>query len=478
MKTQWLALLLTAGIVTGCAIGPNYQRPTTILPETYRGQVEASEAASLADLPWWEVFRDDKLKALIEEALQNNYDLRIAAARVEQARALAGATRAEFFPQIGYEGGAGRTKGAIQFQGFSSEATNVFIGAFSMSWELDVWGKIRRADEAAYADLFASEEFRRGVVLSLVSEVARAYFDLLELDLELDIARRTTESFQQTLTLFTQRLQMGVASKLETARAEASLASTAATIPDIERQIVAKENQISVLLGRSPAAIPRGTPLVDQTLPPATPAGLPSQLLERRPDIQQAEQTLVAANARVGVAKAGFLPTIGLTGLRGGRSDELEDIVKGSASIWTIAGGLTGPILQGGLVYENYQAAIAQWEQAKLRYEQSVLTALKEVSDALTDQQKLVEVQKEQERAVKALQESVRLATLRYTGGFASYYEVIEAQQQLFPAENALAQTRRDRLAAVVQLYKALGGGWSAYTTSPELPALWHVVLP
>lgn len=347
-----------------------------------------------------------------------------------------------------------------------------------MSWELDVWGKVRRANEAAFADLFASEEFRRGVVLSLVSEVARAYFDLLELDLELDIARRTTESFQQTLTLFTQRLQMGVASKLETARAEASLASTAATIPNLERQIVAKENQISILLGRSPAAIPRGTPLVDQAFPPETPAGLPSQLLERRPDIQQAEQTLIAANARVGVAKAGFLPTIGLTGLRGGRSDVLEDVVKGSASIWTIAGGLAGPILQGGLVYENYQAAIAEWEQTKLQYEQSVLTALKEVSNALTDQQKLVEVQKEQARAVTALQESVRLATLRYTGGFASYYEVIEAQQQLFPAENALAQTRRDRLAAVVQLYKALGGGWSAYSTSPELPQLWHVVLP
>ena len=478
MKTQLIALLLASGIVTGCAIGPNYQRLTITPPETYRGQVEAPEAASLADLPWWEVFRDDKLKELIEEALKNNYDLRIAAARVEQAQALAGATRAEFFPQVGYEGGAGRTQGAIQFQGFSSAAVNVFGGAFTMSWELDVWGKIRRANEAAFADLFASEEFRRGVVLSLVSEVARAYFDLLELDLELDIARRTTESFQQTLTLFTQRLQMGVASKLETARAEASLASTAATIPNLERQIVAKENQISILLGRSPAAIPRGTPLVDQVFPPETPAGLPSQLLERRPDIQQAEQTLIAANARVGVAKAGFLPTIGLTGLRGGRSDQLEDIVKGSASIWTIAGGLAGPILQGGLIYENYQVAIAQWEQTKLQYEQSVLTALKEVSKALTDQQKLVEVQKEQARAVTALQESVRLATLRYTGGFASYYEVIEAQQQLFPAENALAQTQRDRLATVVQLYKALGGGWSAYTTAPELPQLWHVVLP
>jgi len=480
MKTQWAPLILVACLFTGCAIGPNYLKPTSTAPEAYRGQVEAPEATSLADLPWWEVFQDNALKGLIEEALQNNYDLRTAAARVEQARALAGVARSEFFPQIDYEGGAGRARGASQF--FvpipGGQTKNAFTGLFTLAWELDVWGRIRRSNEAALAQLFAGEEFRRGVVLSLVSEVAQAYFELRELDLELEIAQRTTTSFQQTLDLFTRRLQLGVASKLETARAEAALASTAATISNLERRIVAKENQISVLLGRNPNPIPRGALLVDQALPPVTPPGLPSQLLERRPDILQAEQSLVAANARVGVAKANFFPRIGLTSLYGGASDEVENVVKGSANIWAMSGQLIGPILQGGLIYENYQAAIAQWEQTKLQYEQSVITAFQEVSNALTDQQKLAEVRKEQARAVAALQESVRLSTLRYTGGFANYFEVIDAQQQLFPAENTLAQVQRDQLIAVVQLYRALGGGWSAYTAPPTPPPLWQVALP
>ncbi|HEV8711296.1 MAG TPA: efflux transporter outer membrane subunit [Candidatus Binatia bacterium] len=464
----------------GCAIGPNYLRPELPLPETHRGQVGVPEATSLADLPWWEVFQDKVLKGLIEEALANNYDLRTAAARVEQARALAGVARAEFFPQIGYEGDAGRAHGISQARVpvLSGQTSNTFSGVFSLAWELDVWGRIRRANEAAFAELFASEEFRRGIVLTLVSDVAQAYFELRELDLELEIAQRTIASFQRTLDLFTRRLQLGVASKLETARAEAALAGTAATIPNLERRIVAKENQISVLLGRNPSPIPRGTLLVDQTVPPVTPAGLPSQLLERRPDILQAEQTLVAANARVGVAEANFFPRVGLTSLYGGASADVENVVKGSGNIWSVAGQLAGPILQGGQIFENYQAALAQWEQAKLQYEQTVIRAFQEVSNALTDQQKLAEVREEQTRAVTALRESVRLSTLRYTGGFANYFEVIEAQQQLFPAENTLAQVQRDQLIAVVELYRALGGGWSAYAAPPTPPPLWHVVLP
>jgi multidrug efflux system outer membrane protein len=351
------------------------------------------------------------------------------------------------------------------------------MGRFNLAWEFDVWGRIRRSTEAALAELLASEEFRRGVVLSLVSEVAQAYFELRELDLELEIAQRTTESFQKTLELFSRRLQVGVASKLETARAEASLASTAAIIPNLERFIVAKENQINVLLGRGPGPIPRGAVLTDQMFPPATPPGLPSQLLERRPDIRQAEQTLIAANARIGVAEANFFPRIGLTALFGGASTEIENVVKGTGNIWTAIGQLSGPIVQGGRLYSSYQASIAQWEQAKLQYQQSVITALQEVSNALSDQQKLAEAQKEQARAVAAFQESVRLATLRYTGGFAGYFEVIEAQQQLFPAENTLAQTRRDQLIAVVQLYKALGGGWATYAEQPQPPPLWQQVV-
>jgi multidrug efflux system outer membrane protein len=417
---------------------------------------------------------------LIEEALKNNYDLRVAAARVEEARAFVGVTRSELFPQAEYEGGVGQAHSAAQF--FipvpGGQTKDLFMGRFNLAWEFDVWGRIRRSTEAALAELLASEEFRRGVVLSLVSEVAQAYFELREFDLELEIARRTTESFQKTLDLFSRRLQVGVASKLETARAEASLASTAAVIPNLERFIVAKENQINILLGRNPGPIPRGAVLTDQMLPPDTPPGLPSQLLERRPDIRQAEQTLIAANAHIGVAEADFFPRIGLTALFGGASTDIENVVKGTGNIWAALGQLSGPIMQGGRLYSNYQATVAQWEQAKLRYQQSVITALQEVSNALSNQQKLAEAQKEQARAVAAFQESVRLATLRYAGGFAGYFEVIEAQQQLFPAENTLAQTRRDQLIAVVQLYKALGGGWSTYAEQPEPPPLWQVTLP
>lgn len=467
--------------LTGCAaIGPNYQRPPLTPPEIYRNQITASEATSFADLPWWDVFQDSALKTLVEEAVTNNYDLRIATTRIEQARARAGVAHAEFFPQIGYRGTVGRSRGASQsFVGIpSGMEDNIFAGLLDLAWEIDVWGRIRRSNEAALAELFASAEFRRGVVLSLVSEIAQAYFELRELDLELAIAQRTTASFQKTLDLFTKRLELGVASKLETARAEAALALTASTIPNLERRITAKENQISILLGRNPGPIARGAALTEQMMTPQTPPGLPSQLLERRPDIRLAEQLLVSANAQIGVAQANFFPRIGLTSLYGGASSDIENIVKGSGNIWAVTGQLAGPIFQGGRLYENYRGAVAQWEGAKLQYQQSVITALQEVSDALTNQHKLAEAQKNLERAVAALQESVRLSTLRYTSGLAEYFEVIEAQQQLFPAENALAQTRRDQLTAVVQLYRALGGGWSMFTEQPQGPTLWPAGLP
>lgn len=479
MKLLLVWMIGLSTFLSSCSLGPLYQRPATVMSETYRGQVDASEALSFADLPWWEIFQDDALRGLIEEAVKNNYDLRVAAARVEEARAFVGVARSELLPQAEYQGGVGQAHSAAQF--FipvpGGQTKDLFMGRFNLAWEFDVWGRIRRSTEAALAELLASEEFRRGVVLSLVSEVAQAYFELREFDLELEIAQRTTESFQKTLDLFSRRLQVGVASKLETARAEASLASTAAVIPNLERFIVAKENQINVLLGRGPGPIPRGAVLTDQMFPPNTPPGLPSQLLERRPDIRQAEQTLVAANARIGVAEANFFPRIGLTALFGGASTDIENVVKGTGNIWAALGQLSGPIVQGGRLYSSYQASLAQWEQTKLQYQQSVITALQEVSNALTNQQKLAEAQREQARAVAAFQESVRLATLRYTGGFAGYFEVIEAQQQLFPAENTLAQTRRDQLIAVVQLYKALGGGWAAYAEHPEPPPLWQQVV-
>ena len=480
MKTLVVISVFATTLLTSCTFGPLYQRPTVDAPDSYRSHIGTPEAVSFADLPWWEVFRDDALTELINETLRNNYDLRIAAARVEQSRAFYGVARAEFFPQIGYEGGIGRSRNTSQLSVpvLEGQESNAFRGIFNLAWEIDVWGRIRYSTDAAIAELLASEEFRRGVVLSLVSEVAQAYFELREFDLELEIARRTIESFQRTLELFSRRFQLGVASRLETARAEAALASTSAVIPNLERSIVAKENQINVLLGRNPGPILRGVILTDPMFPPDTPPGLPSQLLERRPDIRQAEQTLIAANARIGVAQADFFPRIGLTSLFGGASADIENVVKSGGNIWAVAGQLSGPIIQGGRLTSLYQAAIAEWEQARLQYEQSVITALQEVSNALINQQKLAQVRKDQERAVTALRESVRLSTLRYSGGLAGYFEVIESQQQLFPAENSLAQTQRDQLIAVVQLYRALGGGWAAYAEQPGLPAVWEAVRP
>lgn len=428
------------------------------MPDTFRGPVETVETTSFADLPWWDVFHDQTLEDLIREALQNNYNLLTAAARVEQARAQVGVTRSEIYPQLGYQGEASR--GKMFIPGRPNTTLNVFLGAFNLAWELDVWGRIRRASEASLADLLATEDFRRGVVLTLVSDVAQSYFQLRELDLELEIAQRTTKSFQDSLNLFEQRYRGGVGNKLATSRAEAALAQTAATIPSLENRIVATENLLSVLLGHTPAPIPRGAPLVEQRFP-TTPAGLPSTLLERRPDILQAEQNMVVANALVGVAVANFFPRIGLTSVYGGQSSEIENLVKTPGTIWLIAGQVAGPLFQGGRLIESYRVQEAFWEQAKLQYAQTILTALQEVSDALTAQQKLAAVHEQLAIAVDSLQEAVRLATLRYVGGLATYYEVLEAQQQLFPAENALAQTERDQLITVVQLYKALGGGWT-----------------
>ena len=453
-------LAVCALTLSACAVGPNYKRLQVQTPPAYRGDEAPIGAKSLADLPWWDVFQDPALEELIDQTLTNNYDLRIAASRVEQARYFVGVTRADMMPQLGYEGSAQRGK---QLGGIgSNKTTNAFLGAFQMAWEVDIWGRIRRATEASLANLLAVEDVRRGVILTLVTSVAQAYLELRELDLELEIAQRTRDSFQQTLDLFTRQLRGGVGNKLATSRAEAALASTLATIPDIERLIVAKENQISILLGRPPGPIARGTALTEQSDSPDVPAGLPAALLERRPDILQAEQTIVASNALVGVAIADFLPRIGLTSLYGGQSTELENLVKGSGNVWTIGATMAGPVFQGGRLYYNYKGSVAAWEEARLAYEQTVLNALGEVSNTLVARQKFGAARVDLERQVAALQDAVRLATLRYTGGLAGYYEVLDAQQQLFPAENSLARTRLNQLVSVIQLYRALGGGWRA----------------
>jgi len=457
---RFLILLVLATLAAGCAVGPDFVPPEPDMPPTYRAEVAPAEATSFADVPWWEVFQDEDLQHLITTALENNYDLLTAAYRVEAARHQVGITRSEIYPQVGYQGAAQRAR--TFFPTATENPTfNTFLGTFNLAWEIDVWGRIRRASEASLADLFATEDFRRGVVLSLVSGVAQAYFELQELDLELQIARETTQSFEETVALFTRRFQGGVDSKLSVERAKAALAQAAAAIPQTQQRIVIKENQISILLGRPPGPIARAPLMTQSAVPPQTPAGLPSQLLLRRPDILQAEQQIASANALIGVSVANFFPQIGLTTLYGGQSSELENIIKGPGQVWAISGSVLGPLFQGGLLIESYRQSVADWEATKQQYEQAVLTALGEVSDALIAQQKLEEVRIEQAKEVAALQESVRLALLRYNGGLSTYFEVLEAQQQLFPAENALAQTDRDRLLAVVQLYAALGGGWS-----------------
>jgi multidrug efflux system outer membrane protein len=459
-----------ATLALGCAIGPNYDRPELPAPPAFRAQPETTE--SLADLPWWEVFRDDTLVALIHESLANNRDLAVATANVEVARYLAAVQRGELFPQLGYEADATRGKdtflGNVGSTGRGTE--DDFLAVANVFWEIDVWGRIRRATEAARAELLATEAFRRGVVLSLVSGVAQAWFELLELDRELAIARESVVSFEETHDLFERQFLGGVVSKLDSLRAEAALAQAAARVPDLERQVVAKENELSVLIGRPAGEIPRGAPLAEQTTPPEVPPGVPSLLLERRPDLIEAEETLVAANARIGQALADYFPRIGLTAFAGSVSTELSDLLHSATDVWSVGGQALGPLFTFGQTTYTWKAAEAASDASRAAYEGAVLTSLREVSDALTAREKLVAVRAEREREVAALRESVDVSQQRYLGGLATYLEVLDAQQQLYPAEFELARTERDQLLAVVGLYRALGGGWNAYDAEPEVP--------
>jgi multidrug efflux system outer membrane protein len=459
VSRRFQVLALSSAALVGCAVGPNYKRPDVATPAQFRGQVTPSQAASLADRPWWEVFDDPALASMIDEALRHNYDLRAAGWRVEEARAEAGIARSTFLPAVQGSAGWSRSKPSSYATGIPIPATSLYDVNLGLSWELDVWGRIRRLDEQALAAYLGTEEARRGVMLSLVADVATGYFQLRQLDLELEIAKRTTTAFEQTRDLFNRRFAAGAASALETASAEASLATTAANVPSLERQIAAQENQLSVLLGRPPGDIPRGAALNDQPLLPEVPAGLPSDLLERRPDVREAEEALVAANAGVGVATADLFPTISLTGAFGGVAPRVSELLN-KGRTWSVGGGLLTPIVQGKRLAEQRRAAVAQWRQARLAYEKTVINAYAETSTALVAYAKLADVEAQQTKAVAADREAVTLANQRYVAGLADYLEVLQAEQQLYPAENALAQTRFARLATLVELYKALGGGW------------------
>ena len=457
-------------LLAGCAVGPDYQRPQVKMTQAFRDQVKPADARSFADLPWWAVFQDETLQGLIVEALKNNYDLRIAIARVEQARAQAGITAAQAYPALATTLGGAYGRGNFlpqqttpSFGTLTPQPRAAQFNAFaSFSWELDLWGKFRRGTEAAIAQFLASEDGRRGVIVTLIAQVATSYVVLCQLDAQLEIARATTDNYRKTLELYTARLVGGTGSRLEVATGQAQVNDAQATALDLQRQVTDQENQLSYLLGRPPGPIPRGRTLTQFNFPPDIPPGLPSSLLERRPDVHQAEEQLIAANALIGVAKANFFPSFNLTGIAGLATPDLTHLFNGSSFLWSAGGGVNwlAPILQGAQLRGQYDAAWASWQQAEASYEQSVLNAFQEVATSLNDTAALKPVLDEREAQVKSLTEAVELAIDRYQGGISSYLEVTTNQNSLFPAQLNLATVRANRYLALISLYRALGGGW------------------
>jgi multidrug efflux system outer membrane protein len=431
------------------------------LPKTYRSYKTLDQAESMINLPWWKVFDDKTLQELIRETLVNNYDLRAAAARVDEAHAMVGVTRAQIMPQTDLTSGISRDRNSQVLYPNLDRLSSTFTGGFNTAWELDVWGKIRQAIRASQAEYLATEDARRGVMVTLVSDAAQTYFTLLELDLELDIARKTLKTRRDNLDLFQKRQQGGVASGLEVSRAEADYDQTAANIPDIERQIEIQENKLSALLGRNPGSIKRTETLSQEKFSPGLPGtGIPSEILKRRPDIMEAEQLLRAANASVGVAVGEFMPKVNLTNFVGGGGERPSQVFDGKGYTWSIGGDVDMPVFKGGKNLYNYKAAQAKWQQYVASYKQTVVGAFQEVANALVDIEKYKLVRVEQEKQVAALAESVKLSLARYDAGLSSYIEVLDADQQHYSAQNSLARTLGSQLIAYVQLYRALGGGW------------------
>jgi outer membrane protein, multidrug efflux system len=444
--------------VAGCAMGPDYTRPDVPLPDSFRMAQPASDSSSIANVPWWELLHDRELQRLIRIALEENKDLKRAMAAVEEFQARALVARMDFAPQLGLAGNLPIARmGGVRFPGFPSQFAHYAEG--TLSWELDLWGRIRRSNEAALGDLLAQEENRRAVILQLVSGVAQSYFDLRQLDMQLEIAIRTLKSWEESVGIAQVRLEEGVITKLDADQFEAQRANAAARTADLERQIVQKENELSVLLGRNPAAIPRGRSLLEQALPSEVPAGLPSELLQRRPDIVQVEQQLAAATARIGAAKAERFPKITLTGILGVASPQLSRMVN-PEQFGEVGPALVGPLFNAQILGFQQRAVEAQARQVLAQYEQTILVAFREVEDALVAVRKTREQSHAQEEQVTALQSALDLANLRYQGGVASYLDVLIAQQSLFDAELSLTATRRLHLVSIVQLYRALGGGW------------------
>jgi multidrug efflux system outer membrane protein len=470
MKTQATKLVglvsLSLFLASCRVVGPNYTRPVVPAPDTFRAAPDASaDPASLADLKWFELFKDPALQTLINIALEQNHDLRSAVARIDIARANLGITRADQKPTIGIS--AEVISQRTSSNGFAPLPANVeqhrTVGGVALnllSYEADIWGRLRRATEASQANLLASDENRKAVVTTLVSDVAGAYFNLLELDAELEIARRTLETRQSSLKVIQNRMQGGVATQLEVRQGEQLVHFAARSIPAIEQQIEQTENHINLLLGQNPGPIRRGRSLMDQEQPVSVPPGLPSDLLERRPDIRAAEQQLVAANATIGVAKAAYYPKISLTSFLGSQSSDLTSLFTGPAGVWQFVPQVTQPLFTGGRTRSTVELATAQEHLAVIEYERSIQTAFREVSDSLVQYQKVKDIRSKQEELVATLQDRSRLSYMRYRGGVDTLLNALDADRDLFDAELGLAQTRRDELVTLVQLYKALGGGW------------------
>jgi len=467
MLPRLAALTLAGAVCTvlgGCAaVGSNYERPQMPTPAAYRFVEGTAQAESLADLPWFQVFDDPALQALIREAIANNLDLRAAVARVEEARARAGIAKSYLYPQV--DGVASyRARQATNTPqtgtGEDSTTNQSLVGGFQLSWELDLFGKLRRQRESAYALLLATDQGRRGVLVTLVGDVASNYFLLRELDLELDIARQTLRLNDQTVSYFRDRLDGGVSNRLELDRVQALRSQTAAAIPSIEQQMAMVENALSLLLGKPPGSIVREMTKPLEPTAPAIPAGLPASLLERRPDVRQAEQLLVAANADIGAAKALFYPTISLTGFLGGVSGDLTSFLGGDGGVWSVGAGLLQPVFQGGRLRRNLEVMHARYDQALAMYQQAALNGYREVADSLVTIQKLAIARTERQSGVDVLKDASDLARARYESGLASYIEILTADEQLFQQQLLVAQTLGAEMRARAGLYRALGGGW------------------
>jgi multidrug efflux system outer membrane protein len=469
MSKKIAAVVVPLLLLAACRSSSTYRKPTVTVPDTFRGapaqETAAGEAASLADLKWFEVFQDENLQELVRAAYARNHDLRDAGARIEAARANFGIAQADRLPSVG---GAGdlttlRFSNSGNFPlppGVSQKRTFGGVALNLLSFEVDIWGRLRKASDAAKAEILAAEETRKALMTTVLSEVAGGYFNLLALDAELEIARRTLLTREESLQVITVREKRGLATMLDVRQAEQLVFTAAQAVPQIEQQIEQTENRISLLLARHPGPIPRGRPLIEQQQPPAVPAGLPSALLARRPDILAVEHSLVAADARIGVARAAYFPRISLTGFLGSQSDQLTNLFTPATGAWQFIPQVSQPIFTGGRIGSNVKLAQAQEQLTLIQYEKVIQTAFREVSDALVQYRKTREIRTQQESLVSTLKDRSRLSYIRYRGGVDTLLNALDADRDLFDAELGLTQTRRDELLALVQLYKALGGGW------------------